>query len=81
MTLHAATPGPWDCTDREQLMRLLREREATRNPAQSRDVDVRQIDDHTFVVRSTADGTTATRITVGDSGVVAMQQFIVDAGA
>lgn len=78
MTLRAASPGPWDCTDRDQVMRLLRERQATRGPARSGDVDVRQLDDHTFVVRTAADGNTATRITVGDGHVVAMQQFTPD---
>lgn len=67
-----------DCADRDQVMHLLRESEATRDPTLPRSVDVRQVDDHTLVVHS-ADGDTATRVIVGDGAVVAMQQFMTDA--
>lgn len=59
-------------------MRLLGDREATRESAEPRTVEVRQIDDYTFVVRSAADGDTATRISVADGKVVAMKQFATD---
>lgn len=75
VTLRAATPGPWDCEGRAQVLALLREREETRDPEQDRSVDVRQVDEHTFVVHSASGGDTATRITVADGKVVAMQQF------
>lgn len=75
VTLRAATPGPWDCENRDQVIRLLREREVTRDPAASRAVEVRQIDDDTFVVSSPSGTTTATRISVARGKVVAMQQF------
>ena len=78
VTLRAATPGPWDCANREQVMRLLREREATRGPAAPRTVEVRQIDNDTFVVSSASEAATATRITVAGGKVVAMQQFPTD---
>lgn len=78
VTLRAVTAGPWDCADRDQVMRLLREREVTRDPALPRTVEVRRVDDHTFEVRSADDGDTATRVTVGDGCVVAMQQFTTD---
>lgn len=76
VTLRAASPGPWDCTGREQVMQLLRDREATRGPAQPRTAEVRQIDDHTFVVSGDRDPDTATSVTVSDGKVVAMQQFV-----
>lgn len=75
VTLRAATPGPWDCTSREQVMRLLCDREATRDPEQRPTVTVRQIDDHTFEVSSAADPDTATSVSIADGKVVAMQQF------
>lgn len=60
-------------------MHLLREREATRDPALPRSVEVRQVDAHTFVVGSAGGGDMATRVTVGEGNVVAMQQFMTGA--
>ena len=76
VTLRAAMPGSWDCEDREQVMRLLRERETERDPNHDRSVEVRREDEHTFVVSSTADDNgTATRVITADGKVIAMRQF------
>jgi len=75
-------PGPWDCTGREQVMSLLRQRQTEGGRALPVRID--HIDEHSFVVSAAdpadwdrPDGTdTATRITVEHGKVVAMQQYL-----
>ena len=76
VTLRWIEPGEWDCTGRDQVMQLLRERHA-----QGRGADpmrVEQVDKHTVVVSPEQPGrygAAATRITIAHGAVVAMQQY------
>lgn len=78
VTLRAVEPGPWDCTDREAVLRLLRQRAATRGARPPAPVHVRRVDQHTYVVRSDEPVAepfpVATRVTVTGGRVTAMQQ-------
>jgi len=77
VTLRAAEPGPWDCTGREQVMNMLRRRQA--DGANGYPVQVERVDDETFTVHSERPQLegfpVATRIHVKSGKVVAMQQF------
>jgi uncharacterized protein len=76
VTLRALQPGPWDCDDRDQVMDLLRLREAERHGEPPKAVDVQRIDGTTFLVSGAEGGEgVATRITVGGGKVIAMQQI------
>jgi ketosteroid isomerase-like protein len=81
VTLRAMQPGPWDCTDREAVLRLLRERAAARGNRPPGPVEVQRVDEHTYVVRSAGPepSPVATRVTVTDGWVTAMQQFRIEA--
>jgi SnoaL-like domain len=87
VTLRWVEPGDWDCTGRDEVMRLLRQRRAERNKAYP--VTIEHPDEHTFVVSSMRpvdfDGPqpfpVATRITVAGGRVTAMQQYRTDPGA
>jgi ketosteroid isomerase-like protein len=84
VTLRAVEPGPWDCPDRDHVMRLLRHRRVE-DPADY-PVRIEHVDDDNFIVRSEkpikTDGpepfAVVTRITVADGNVVAMQQLRAD---
>lgn len=84
VTLRSVEPGDWDCVGREEVMWLLRQRQADGNTAHPVTID--HLDEHTFTVSSTqrtdSDGPqpfpVATRITVADGKVIAMQQYRTD---
>lgn len=76
VTLRAMQPGPWDCDDRGQVINLLRKRAAERNGQPPSQVDVRRIDEATFVVTGLGGGEgVATRVIVAGGKVVSMQQI------
>jgi ankyrin repeat protein len=76
VTLRAMQRGPWDCENREQLMALLRQREAGRAGDPRAEVEVQQVDESTFIVAGIGGGPgLATRVTVNGGKVVAMQQI------
>jgi ketosteroid isomerase-like protein len=88
VTLRSVEPGEWDCVGRDEVMWLLRQRQAEGNAAYP--VTINHIDEHTFIVSSTkridADGPkpfpVATHITVAGGKIIAMQQYRTDeAGA
>ncbi|MCW2596864.1 MAG: hypothetical protein QOG07_3881 [Pseudonocardiales bacterium] len=84
VTLRSVAPGDWDCVGWEEVMWLLRRRQAEGNAAYP--VTIEHVDEHTFIVSSTtridSDGPqpfpVATRITVADGKVTAMQQYRTD---
>src|SRR5690348_17367319 len=76
VTLRWITPGDWDCNGRDDVMRLLRERHAEAAP--QRPAEIEYLDADTVVVSTPAPGphgTPATRITISNGVVVAMQQY------
>jgi hypothetical protein len=82
VTLRWVRPGPWDCEDRDQVMRLLRQRRDERGDEPNPPVEVTQVADDSFIVssRRPADDdpdavAICTRVTVAGDKVVAMQQF------
>ncbi len=84
VSLRAVEPGPWDCDGRDEVMRLLRLRQAEGiGPCP---VHIDHLDPDTYVVRSKRpidpDGPepfgVATRVSVSGGKVVAMQQFRTD---
>ena len=85
VTLRWVEPGDWDCAGRDQVMALLRQRQAEGNRPYP--VRIERLDEHTFLVSSTKpidfDGPqpfpVATRVTVADGTVVALQQSRTDA--
>jgi ketosteroid isomerase-like protein len=84
--LRAVEPGPWDCTGRDEVIALLRQRQAQRGEQKPSATHVRQLDNQTFVVETNTpidpDGPqpfpVATRITLDHGKVVDMQQYRVD---
>jgi ketosteroid isomerase-like protein len=79
VTLRAIEPGPWDCENREQVMQLLRLREAQRDANRPRSVEVRRVDDHTYLADALGGGdATATRVSIANGKVVALQQVSTD---
>jgi len=84
VTLRAVERGPWDCEDRAQVMRLLRQRQSEGLGTYA--VRVERVDEHTFIVQSEKpidpDGpepfSVATRVTVGGGRVISMQQCRAD---
>ena len=86
VNLLAIEPGPWDCTNRDQVMRLLRQRRTERHGQPSQPVHVSRLDDTTYVVSSGSpidpddpqSLRIATRITVTDGKVIQMQQYRAD---
>ena len=83
VTLLAVQPGPWDCTDRDAVLRMLRERGAARGDRPPAPVHVQRVDEHTYVVRSDQPGPEAFRVatwdTVSGGRVTAMQQIRAEA--
>jgi ketosteroid isomerase-like protein len=83
VTLRWVEPGPWDCTNRDQVMCLLRQRHTERHGEPPYRVHVTRIDDDTYLVSSDnpidPDGPrpflVATRITVAAGKVIEMQQY------
>lgn len=76
VTLRWIEPGDWDCNGREEVMELLRERQA--EGAAQLPTQIEQVDSHTIVVSAAETGpygAHATRITIGDGVVLAMQQY------
>lgn len=79
-----APPGEWDCVGREELMWLLRQRQA--QGTASYPVSVEEVDEHTLIVTSTkpaeVEGSqplrVVTRITVTGGKVIAMRQYRTD---
>jgi uncharacterized protein len=79
VTLKAVQPGPWDCDDRDQVMKLLRQRQGQRRSERPADVDVRRVDESTFLVSGLGgDREVATVVKVGNGKVVSMQQMPTD---
>jgi ketosteroid isomerase-like protein len=82
VSLLAVQPGPWDCSGRDEVMRLLRRRASERGELPVAPVQVRRIDEHTYAVHSDAPAPepfpVATRITVTDGRVTVMQQYRAD---
>lgn len=84
VTLTWVEPGEWDCVGRDEVMWLLRQRHSEGKAAYP--VSIEHLDEHTFIVSSTKpiddDGPqpfpVATRITVADGKVTAMQQYRTD---
>src|SRR5882672_450830 len=82
VSLRWVEPGPWDCTSRDQVMGLLRQRQTERH-GQPNPVHVTRIDGDTYVVSSDSpidpDGPqpfgVATRITVANGKETEMQQY------
>jgi ketosteroid isomerase-like protein len=76
VTLRWIEPGEWDCTGREEVMRLLRQREADGRTAGPKRVE--QVDENTVLVSPDHPGlfgAAATCITITHGRVVAMQQY------
>lgn len=74
VTLGWIEPGEWDCTGREEVMRLLRQRAAEGRTAEPRRVE--HIDEHTVLVTPEQPGpygAAATRITIAHGNVVAIR--------
>ena len=84
VTLGSVEPGKWDCVGRDEVMWLLRQRQAEENAAYP--VNIAHVGEHTFIVTSTKpidyDGPqpfpVATRITVAGGKVITMQQYRTD---
>lgn len=82
VTLRWIEPGEWDCAGRDQVMRLLRERQTEGHGAPP--MQIEYVDDQTIVVSPDTpgpDGAAATRIGVRHGKVVAMQQYASREGA
>lgn len=76
VTLRWIAPGEWDCTGRDEVMRLLRQRQAEGLGAHP--MRVERVDERTVVVSPDEPGpygAAATRITIVGEAVVAMQQY------
>ena len=73
--LRAVEPGPWDCEDRDQVMRLLRQRAGQPSGEAPPDVSVQRIDESTFRVSSPGgpDGV-ATLVRLAAGKVISLQQ-------
>ena len=79
VTLRAMQPGPWDCDNREQVMQLLRLRKSQRSAGDPRGGEVRRVDDHTYLASGLGGGEgIATRVSIANGRVVAMQQVSTD---
>jgi SnoaL-like domain len=86
VTLHWVEPGPWDCNGRDEVLNLLRQRQAERGARSPYPVQIERIDEHTIIVTSDApvdyDGPqpfpVATRIRLAGGKVTAMQQYRTD---
>jgi hypothetical protein len=76
-------PGPWDCTNRDQVMQLLRQRQTERHGQPPYPVHITRLDHDTYVVSSDSpidpNGPqpfpVATRVTVANGKVIHMQQY------
>lgn len=87
VSLRWVEPGPWDCTDRDEVMGLLRRRQSERHGHPPYPVQITRINHDTYMVSSDSpidpDGPrsfrVATRVTVAGGKVVAMQQCRADA--
>lgn len=85
VTLRTVAPGEWDCVGRDELMWLLRQRQAHTSSALP-PLSVEVLDEQTVIVTSTpprdAEGwqpfPVATHVTITDGKVVAMQQYRTD---
>jgi ketosteroid isomerase-like protein len=89
VTLRWVERGAWDCTGRDEVMLLLRQRRAGHGGRSPSPVRVSRLDARTFIV-ATDDPVdhdrpqpfrVATRITVTDGKVVTMQQYRDDPSA
>ena len=84
VTLRWVEPGDWDCIGRDQVMRLLRQRQVEGNRPYP--VSIERVDEQTFIVSSTKpidpDGPqpfpVATRVSVVGGMVSALQQYRTD---
>lgn len=80
VTLSSVEPGPWDCSNRSQVMQLLRQRQAQQGNRLPPPVDIDRLDERTYIVttkrhRDIDEPSIATRVVVAGNKVVAMQQF------
>jgi hypothetical protein len=81
VTLRTVPPGEWDCVGREELMWLLRQRQAQGSAGYP--ISIEEVDEHTLLVTTTKPAgvegpqplTVATRITLTGGKVTAMQQY------
>jgi hypothetical protein len=78
VTLRWIEPREWDCTGRDQVMRLLRERQAEGRGAHPMRVEF--LDEQTIVVSPQTpepepSGAAATRISIAHGKVVTMRQY------
>lgn len=81
LALCAVAPGEWDCVGREELMWLLRQRQAQGGAAYP--LTIEEVDEHTLIVMSTKPAgiegpqpvTVVTRIILGGGKVIAMRQY------
>jgi ketosteroid isomerase-like protein len=84
VTLRTVPSGEWDCVGREELMWLLRQRQAQGGAAYP--LSIEELDEHTLVVTFTKPAgvegpqalRVATRITVTRGKVTAMRQYPAD---
>jgi hypothetical protein len=84
VTLRWVEPGDWDCIGRDQVMRLLRQRQT--DGSRPYPVRIEHLDEHTFIVASTKpidyDGPQSfpveTRITIAGGKVIAMHRYRTD---
>jgi hypothetical protein len=81
VTLRTVAPGEWDCVGREELMWLLRQRQAQGGAGYP--LRVEEVDEHTLIVTATKQAgveeprpmRVATRITLSGGKVIAMRQY------
>jgi hypothetical protein len=84
VTLRWVEPGDWECIGRDQVMRLLRQRQVEGNRPYAAGTE--RLDAQTFIVSSSrpvdSDGAqpfpVATRVTIAGGKVIALQQFRTD---
>lgn len=86
VSLRAVDPGPWNCVGRDQVMGLLRRRQAENGDRPQRTVQVQRVDESTYTVHVDAPPypdepepfPVATQVTVAGGLVTAMQQYRAD---
>jgi hypothetical protein len=76
VTLRAIQPGPWDCDDRDQVMRLLRLRQEQRGGDPPPTAEVKRLDESTYLASGLGgpDGV-ATLVKVSAGKVMSLQQI------
>jgi hypothetical protein len=87
VTLRTVEPGEWDCVGRDELMWLLRQRQAQGGAAYP--VTIEEVDEHTLIVTSTKPAgvegtepvTVATHVILSGDKIIAMRQYRSDSPA